>query len=89
MRICVLILALGLLIPVEAEAAEYNSRQAGHPLRVAAYLLHPVGVVLDWVIFRPAWHLAQYEPVATLVGMDTGGTTEADEDEIPNPFIEP
>ncbi|GIW44164.1 MAG: hypothetical protein KatS3mg077_1446 [Candidatus Binatia bacterium] len=24
-----------------------------HPLRVAAYLVHPVGFALEWVIFRP------------------------------------
>lgn len=24
-----------------------------HPLRVAAYLVHPVGFALEWILFRP------------------------------------
>ena len=37
-----------------AGADEYDARRAGHPLRVVAYALHPFGVALDWLIFRPA-----------------------------------
>jgi hypothetical protein len=55
-----------------AVAAEqtYDSRRAGHPLRVAAYALHPFGVILDWLIFRPAWYVGGVEPIRTLVGRD-------------------
>ena len=31
---------------------EYDDSQS-HPLRVTAYLIHPVGVGLEWLIFRP------------------------------------
>jgi hypothetical protein len=31
---------------------EYDDSQS-HPLRVAAYLLNPVGVALEYAIFRP------------------------------------
>jgi len=47
---------------------EYDSKQAGHPLRIVAYVLHPVGVVIDWVIFRPAWWVGSHEPFTTLFG---------------------
>jgi hypothetical protein len=55
-----------------ATAAErtYDPRRAGHPLRIAAYALHPIGVILDWLIFRPAWHIGGVEPIRTLVGRD-------------------
>ena len=46
----------------------YDSRNAGHPLRIAAYAAHPVGVILDRLIFRPAWWLGSKEPIRTLVG---------------------
>jgi hypothetical protein len=37
-----------------ARADEYDPQRAGHPVRVLAYVAHPVGVMLDLVIFRPA-----------------------------------
>jgi hypothetical protein len=47
---------------------DYDPKQAGHPLRIAAYLLHPVGVVIDRLIFRPAWWIGSHEPFHTLFG---------------------
>ena len=47
---------------------EYDATDAGHPLRVVAYILHPVGVILDTLIFRPAHWLGTKEPIKTLVG---------------------
>lgn len=49
-------------------ASEHDSTMAGHPLRIVAYVLHPVGVVLDYLIFRPAHWIASHEPIQTLVG---------------------
>lgn len=49
-------------------ASDYDPQEAGHPLRVAAYVLHPVGVILDTLIFRPAHWLGSQEPFKTLVG---------------------
>jgi hypothetical protein len=59
------------LMPAVGLAGErYDPRKAGHPLRIAAYVLHPVGVVLDYLIFRPAWWIGQFEPIRTLVGRE-------------------
>jgi hypothetical protein len=46
----------------------YEPLRAGHPLRIIAYVLHPVGVILDYAIFRPAYWLGSHEPIRTLVG---------------------
>jgi hypothetical protein len=46
----------------------YEPLRAGHPLRIVAYILHPVGVILDYAIFRPAYWLGSHEPIRTLVG---------------------
>jgi len=63
------LLALGLLAAAGPAAAdEYDSQYAGHPLRVVAYVLHPVGVILDYLIFRPAHWLGNREPMKTLFG---------------------
>lgn len=56
-----------LAAPVAAEP-EYESSQAGHPLRIVAYVLHPVGVILDTLIMRPAYWLGSHEPLRTLFG---------------------
>ena len=66
--------ALAVLVAVLAAPAsgadDYDPQEAGHPVRIVAYALHPVGVVLDWLIFRPAWWLGQYEPLRTLFGRE-------------------
>jgi hypothetical protein len=65
----VLLLALALVLPAgEARADEYESGRAGHPLRIAAYILHPIGVVLEYSIFRPAHWIVHWEPAAEFFG---------------------
>ena len=68
--LCAGFLALGLLAlgAPSGAAAEYDSKQAGHPLRIVAYVLHPAGVILDTLIFRPAYWLGSHEPLRTLFG---------------------
>lgn len=39
-----------------AVADEYDDTQA-HPLRVATYLIHPIGYAAEWIIFRPFHYL--------------------------------
>jgi hypothetical protein len=54
-----------------ALADQYDPLEAGHPLRVAAYVLHPVGVALDLLIFRPAHWLGGQPGLARLFGHET------------------
>jgi len=49
-------------------ADEYDSQEAGHPVRILAYVLHPVGFLLDALIFRPAHWVGSHEPFRTLFG---------------------
>ena len=45
------------VIPLCASAVradDYDPQRAGHPVRIIAYVVHPVGVILDLLIFRPA-----------------------------------
>lgn len=59
-------LALGLASPSAADP--YDESNAGHPVRLIAYLLHPVGVVIDYILLRPAHWLVSSEPLKTLFG---------------------
>jgi len=64
----VLVLGLVLAAPPAFANDRYDPHRAGHPLRIAGYILHPVGVILDTLIFHPAWWIGSYEPIRTLVG---------------------
>lgn len=74
-------IALGtalLFTSTPALADEYDPRRSGHPLRIAAYAVHPAGVLLDFLIFRPAHWAGSWAPVATLFG-HTRNLEERDE----------
>jgi outer membrane protein OmpA-like peptidoglycan-associated protein len=43
---------INLARPALAEWDEYDDSQS-HPLRAGAYVLHPVGLLLEWTLFRP------------------------------------
>lgn len=68
LHVGVLALALLALAVPSGAADDYDPKEAGHPVRIAAYILHPVGVILDRLIFRPAWWLGSHEPLRTLFG---------------------
>lgn len=55
-------------IPGAARAHQHDPKQSGHPVRIAAYLLHPVGYLLDYLIFRPAHWLVSREVTAPIFG---------------------
>jgi hypothetical protein len=58
------------LVATPAAADEYDARRAGHPLRVVAYVLHPFGVALDYLLFRPAHWVGSLPGVRTVFGHD-------------------
>jgi hypothetical protein len=53
-----------------ALADEYDRHRAGHPLRVVAYVLHPIGTALDWLLFRPAHWVGSQPVVRDIFGHD-------------------
>ena len=59
-----------LTFPLSAAAHDHDSERAGHPLRVVAYVLHPVGYVLDNVIFKPAHWIGHWGPLRSFFGHD-------------------
>jgi hypothetical protein len=65
-------LALATLLALTAaspgQADEYDSANAGHPVRIVAYVLHPVGVLLDYLLLRPAHWIVSQEPMSTIFG---------------------
>ena len=63
-----LLISLALATAAPAVADSYDEHQAGHPLRIAAYLLYPVGALIDILIMRPAHWLISQEPFKGAVG---------------------
>jgi hypothetical protein len=67
----ILALSILLLASVPARAQEpYDPQRAGHPVRIAAYIAHPVGWLLDRLIFFPAWWIGGHEPLRSIFGHD-------------------
>lgn len=62
--------ALVLASASPAAADEYDARRAGHPLRVVAYGVHPIGVALDWLLFRPAHWVVSQPVLSHIFGHD-------------------
>jgi len=68
-----LVIFISLAITVTADtglAADsgYDPKEAGHPIRIISYVAHPVGVLIDYAILRPAYWLGQKEPFRTIFG---------------------
>jgi hypothetical protein len=66
-----LLLSLGAAVaprPASAEE-EYDPKKAGHPLRIVAYVAHPAGVLVDYLILRPAYYIGRIEPFRTIFGV--------------------
>jgi hypothetical protein len=57
-----------LAIASPAVADDYDPEYSGHPLRIAAYVLHPFGVLVDYLVLRPAHWVGSKEPFATIFG---------------------
>ena len=64
---CILASAV-LVAALPAAADDYDARRAGHPLRIIAYALHPIGVAFDYLLFRPAHWVGHHEPLRTIFG---------------------
>jgi hypothetical protein len=50
-----------------AGADDYDDSQS-HPLRLAAYLIHPVGYTLEWLVTRPFHELVAQPDLAPVFG---------------------
>lgn len=64
------VLVLGLPLGASANEAEYDAPDAGNPVRITAYVLHPIGVIYDYLLLRPAWWVGSHEPFRTMFGRD-------------------
>ena len=66
--ISTILCAAALVVATPVFADEYDEETAGHPLRLVAYVLHPVGVVIDYLLLRPAHWIVSQEPMKTVFG---------------------
>ena len=48
-------------------ADDYDDSQS-HPLRLAAYLIHPIGYTLEWLVTRPFHELVAQPDLAPIFG---------------------
>jgi hypothetical protein len=64
-----LVAGLLVLAPGAARADSYQRLSTdGHPLRIMAYIVHPIGIALDYGITRPMHALASQADLDILMG---------------------
>lgn len=66
----VALLVVAMSAPALADRAGYDSEKAGHPVKIAYYVLYPVGFIIDVLVLRPAHWLGQREPFRTVFGVE-------------------
>ena len=81
----IVLLASLLLVASPAVSDEYEPQSAGHPLRIAAYVLHPVGVALDYLVFRPAHWIGSKGPLKTIFGHEDATPRISEPRRLSNP----
>jgi hypothetical protein len=54
-------------LSLAAGADDYDDSQS-HPLRLAAYLIHPIGYTLEWLVTRPFHELVAQPDLAPVFG---------------------
>jgi hypothetical protein len=79
------LLASLLLVASPALSDEYEPKTAGHPLRIAAYVLHPVGMALDYLIFRPAHWIGSKGPMKAIFGHENETPRISEPGRLSNP----
>jgi hypothetical protein len=62
------LLVASLLFAAPVSADNYDQRKAGNPLRIVAYMIHPIGVAIDTLVVRPSHWLVSRQPLKTLFG---------------------
>ena len=71
MKLSRIIAAAGLLFALAATPAqaidEYDDSQS-NPLRIAAYLLHPIGYAAEWLIARPFHQVVAQDDLSAIFG---------------------
>jgi hypothetical protein len=67
--VIILILSFGIFSNAPAGSADdYDPQEAGHPLKLVAYMAFPIGTLLDYGLMRPAFWVVQKEPFRTIFG---------------------
>ena len=67
-RAVVALLLASVLLSAAPAWAGYNPRRSAHPVRIAAYILYPIGYAIDTLLMRPAYWLGSKEPLKTVFG---------------------
>ncbi len=82
------LLAPGLVLAGRHPSERYDPHKSGHPLRVVGYFGHAVGMIVDTLIFRPAWWIAHYEPLYTLFGRHHNRVAVTEDEALLPPAVE-
>ncbi len=61
---------------VFASTEDYDDTQT-HPLRIAAYVVYPIGFTFEWLVFRPLHYVVSRPYLENFFGHHAHGETRA------------
>jgi hypothetical protein len=64
-------LAIAQDYPMDSQHPKEYTDEDSQPLKLASYVLAPVGFVLEWTVARPLHYLANESPLAPMLGANT------------------
>jgi hypothetical protein len=85
-RFAITLLAFLVLAASPAVGDDYDSENAAHPLRVVAYVLHPVGVLLETILVRPAHWLVSHGSMRQIFGHKERFDDHFDDERVLDPI---
>jgi len=68
--LAVVLVAMVLAVAAPVSAHDYQRNRSDHPLRLVAYVLHPIGLGLEYAITRPIHHLVSLPYARFIFGHD-------------------
>ncbi len=77
----VLVITLMAIAAVPVSAHDYDRNDSDYPLRYVAYVVHPVGVALEWTVTRPFHWIVHRPGLSYLMGHDVKREVDLSKDE--------
>lgn len=67
-----------MLAPGSASAHEYDRDDTDYPLRIVAYVLHPIGMAVEYAVLRPIHYLVSMPTSSIVFGHDVTESEDYD-----------
>lgn len=57
-----------LVVPTAGSAHQYDRDDSDHPLRYVAYVVHPIGIAIEYALLRPIHYMVSQPNMSIIFG---------------------